>query len=83
MLQAKVRDDSPLKSITACSGMQFNPRVWMDIPPGFEEEALSYPFLETRSIPPLEEGQAVDGEITVEKPAAPQKGKKSKTEAKP
>lgn len=56
MLQAKVRGDSPLKSVTACSGIQFNPRDWIEIPRGFEDEALNYPFLETRFILP-EEGQ--------------------------
>lgn len=47
-MQARVRESSKLKVITACSGINFVKHQWFEVPPEREEEALNNPYLEIR-----------------------------------
>lgn len=44
---AKVKPDSPIRIVTAFGGFSYNPREWMAVPAGCEEEAKKHPYLDT------------------------------------
>lgn len=44
-MRAKVKPDVRWHSITACAGVTFLKKVWTEVPPGREEEALNNEFL--------------------------------------
>ena len=69
-MEARVKKDSKLKTITAFGGLAYSPLEFRPVPPGCEGEAEANPFLEVR-----EEGNAVAEAVSaVEVTAPPEEG---------
>jgi hypothetical protein len=47
-MQARVKENSPILTVTAFTGRHYNQRDWLPVPAGHEDEALAHPFLDTQ-----------------------------------
>lgn len=69
-MEARVKSDSKLKTITAFGGIAYSPLEWREVPAGCEAEAEANPFLDVR-----EEGSAVAEAASADEiPAPPEEG---------
>lgn len=71
-LEAKVRDDSRLPTVTAFGGREYVRGEWRPVPPEQADSAAAHPMLEVRAAGEVVVEEAVDIVDVVEEPPAPE-----------